>query len=114
MASTLIKRMVSPDLLTDEERAAVDAEVDPAYNAEEGYKLAIKPVTAVAQEVVEGRMPATTMLAWITLAEKVDADILIANVVGGTMTLDWIERLLVLGERGIYDHTTIEAILGFS
>lgn len=112
MASTLIKRMVSPWLLTDEEKAAVDAEVPTAV--EEDYKLPISPVTAVAQEVIDGRLTSSAMLQWITAAEKVDADTLIAQVAAGTHTLDWMERLFVMGERQLYDAPTIEAILGIT
>ena len=110
MASTLIKRMVRPDLLTLEETAAVNSAIATAP-AEE-HKLPITPVIAVAQEVIEGRLPSNAMLQWITTAEKVDADAIIAMVQAGTITLDWLERLLTLGERGVYTYTYIESIIG--
>jgi len=110
MASTLITRLTNPDLLTAEERDAVDAEVPEA--AAEWYRLPVEPVTAVAQEIIEGRLPSTVMLEWITAAEKVDADALVALVQAGTWTLDRIERLLTMGVRGHYTPAQIVTIIG--
>lgn len=109
MPSTLVTRIVAPWELTQAQKDAVDAEV-PSAAAEE-YKIPILPLSAVAQEVIAGRIPATNMLAWITAAEKADADDLITKINAGDFTLDEIERILLLGERAVYTVAQIEAIL---
>jgi len=108
--TTLIKRICNPATLTLREKSAIDAEVPTATSV--GYKVPIFSATAVAQEIMAGRMPATGLGTWLTAAETADASKLMASVVDGTWSIDALERIFVLGEREIYDIDTIAGIIG--
>ncbi len=109
MASTLIKRIVSPDLLTQAEKDAVELELG---SQNDDFKLRIHAVAGVAQEVAAGRMPSGAMNTLLTADERDDATTIITAIASDTKDLAEIERLLFLGELGYYSHAVIESILG--
>ncbi len=112
MASTLITRIGKHWLLDPADAASVMAEKGIADESDLG--LALHATMGVAQEVVAGRMLATVMDDWLTVAERVDADAIIAKVVAGDFTLDEVERMLKLVEGEIYTPAQVETILGLT
>jgi len=112
MPSTFIQRMCDPESLTDAQKAVIAPLVSDAE--EEGYKLAVMPVCDVAQQIVDGLIPAVAMLTWITPAEKVDADFLLARISDqqDSLTIDRFERLCRCGERKVFSYQEVETILG--
>ena len=114
MASTFITRCCAPYLLTQEETDAIDLLLPGA--ADDGYKLPVGPVCHIAYQIIKGRIPDAAMLQWITAAEKVDADYLMARVqdTNDPLDIEDVERTLFVGERGIYTPQDIQAIFGIT
>ena len=96
MASTLIQRICAPDYTLE-----VPQE-----------KLAILTLCAVAQEVLLGRVPTQMLGGWLTPEEIVDAQKILGAIQQGAYSLDNVERVLLLGEEGIYSVTVVQQILG--
>ena len=94
MASTLVRRIIAPDLLVGE------------------VKLPIHTIIGLMQEVIEGRLVVLGSLVFVS--EEPDAETITDAVVATTFTLFEVENILHLGEQGFYDVAAIQTIFGIA
>ena len=93
MASTLVRRIIAPDLSVGE------------------LKLPIHTIIGLMQEVIAGRLVVLGSLVFV--AEESDAQTII-DLVPATLTLVAVENILHLGEQGFYDVAAVQTIFGIA